>query len=760
MPEQVWLGQFNIISGQPNEAGPYAATLAGRNAAGIRVDLFLVLQPTRPDTDGLCGEIAGAIEGAFGHTEYSVTGNLLLACGAAQQRLREWNRSSLPEHRMGLGLTLMALAGDEAYLAQAGPSTAFYRHAGRLDRLEPQEQESQRPLGLDDSLAPWFHRLQLGVSDTILLLSGSAGERVEPRAIDHLLSLDPETALSEIYRYVRSEPNVGAVLVSVLDDLAPAERSGDDTTGGEPRRSSAQPPSRSTPERAPASDERPRPGSAPRPDEPRRRGPSPLGRNAFTFDLPPEMLDEPVLDDASARGMIRQLLAGLDPFRRVRAGHPDKGDGVLRVLGDEKPRPPLAPPPYALASAGAVLEGSDSVARSRVQMRAVAPGFRSPFPSLAGAGLSRSMLLGGIGVVALGAALWFGVPALANSGRTQRFTTLMRSTQTELAGAQSTQDLGKRRELLNQAMSNVDEARRLKPDDPAAASAATSVADAVTVMNAVYNVPSVPVLADLSAAGLSNSTDVEVATGDRYYVLDLAGGKVIGVPRDNASPPEVIYEAGSSSDGVQGAKASHIAWQSSTGPGDPGTLLILDEQHHLFGYSRLQLRSMPLRGAEGSKTATAMAFANASLYILDAPGGTVWKYAPSSDGGFNTDPAPAVARADIKDATGMSVVGGIFLTGQDGKIRRFVDGQENDFTMPGIDKPPAAPQAPIYDATSSSLFVADRGNSRVVQLQGDGRFERQLVNTQLGSLRGLAVDPGQKRLVGVTGQSLVAIPLP
>ena len=106
------------------------------------------------------------------------------------------------------------------------------------------------------------------------------------------------------------------------------------------------------------------------------------------------------------------------------------------------------------------------------------------------------------------------------------------------------------------------------------------------------------------------------------------------------------------------------------------------------------------------------------------------------------------------------MVGGIFLTGQDSRIRRFLDGQEGQFKLAGIDKPPAAPRPPLYDPKAGLMYVADRGNNRIIVLEGDGRFKRQLVHTRLAGLRGAAVDTDQDRLVGVIGQSLVAIPLP
>jgi len=258
-----------------------------------------------------------------------------------------------------------------------------------------------------------------------------------------------------------------------------------------------------------------------------------------------------------------------------------------------------------------------------------------------------------LGVVALALMLWFGLPALADSGRSHRFETLVRSTQTELTTAQSEADLSKRRELLNQAVSNIDEARRLRPGDPQAQSEATSVSDALTVLDAVYNLPDVPTVADLSTVGLSPSSAVEVAAGDRLYVLDVSGGKVFAVSRDASVPPEVVFEDGSDVDGVHAVKAHHIAWQPPQDPGDDGTLLILDAGRHLFGLSRNDLRAIGLRGVEQWRGDTGMAVSGESLYILDAAAGLVWRYA-SSPSGFDSDPAPAVARADIRDATGIS----------------------------------------------------------------------------------------------------------
>ncbi len=732
MPERTWQGQFNIIAGQAQQDGPYADAITNRSAAESSADLFVTLQPMRTDTDQLCGEVVQTISRIFGRAQYSITGNLLLALGKAHQHLREWNRASLAEHRNSIGVSCAVIVGDDGYLAQAGESAAFLRHNGLVQRFEPLEKEARAPLGSlaeGQSLSPWFHSFKLEQGDTLLLLSGNLAARLDTPSIDGCLVLEPDDALAALFRLARPDQDCGAVLVRILENLAiePDDEGDEEQPLSIARRRSTTAMIESL--RSRRHDDIDQPLSEPplRPDRTGRRPPSPLGRS------------------------------GIDPARMA---HPDAGKGVLRVFGYEIPRAPFSGPAHALPTADAVLAAAQEMPRTSLRVRADHPGFRNAFHRLdSGRRSTKPFVGGGVAVIAIALVFWFGLPALMNTGRTQRFQTLVQSAQTEITSAQTEVDLSKRRELLNQAVSNIDEARRLKPQDQAVQGESATAQDALSVLDAVYTLPDVPVLADLAAAGLSPSSAVEVAAGDRYYVLDFAAGKVFAAPRDGSGPPEVVYEDGSDIDGVHAGKAHHIAWQTPESAGASGTLLILDAGRHLFGLSRNDLRAIPLRGVEQWRQDTAMALSGTTLYVLDAPAGLVWRYAGSA-AGFDNDPAPAVARQDIRDASGISVVSGIFLTGQDTRIRRFLDGQETSFKLAGIDKQPAAPQAPLYDPATSSLYISDRGNSRIVVLEGDGRFKRQLVNARLAGLRGTAVDTGQGRLVGVIGQALVAIPLP
>jgi hypothetical protein len=707
--EPLWLGQFNLVGGGVQEDGPYAATTITRSVAESVADFCITLQPYGNPTGGILEEALAAAARIFGRTQYSITANLLLALDAVHKRLQEWNLAHTPDERVAAGVSCVAFQGSDCYLAQAGPSTAFLLHARTTERLEPVEPDSRIALGAAGVIAPCFRRLALARGDALLLVTEGIGASAETAAVARCLERRPEDVLPAVLHYLGTGADGGVIFAGVLEDPAPARTLLERGVPG---------------------------GASPTPAQP-------LVRQS----------DVSSHQDSTSLGRNR--------FQRVDAAHPDAGGGVLRVYGAEMQRDPRRPLKSGHPSES--LRAAAGVARPSVRLSARHPSFRDAFR---GGGWSQRLLrppvLATFGVVFLVAVAWLAVPALMGMGRSQRFETLLTTAQRDLNAAQSEVDLSKRRELLSQAQTSAAEAQRLKPQDQRAQRQANDASGAISIMNAVYELPDVPSIADLSNAGLSPSTAVELAAGDRLYVLDVSAGKVYAVSDASTTGPEVMYENGSQIDGIRAGKAQHLAWQPPARPGDAGALLILDADRHLFGLSRGDLRSIPLRGVEQWRTATAMAFNGGSLYILDADGGLVWRYAPSSDG-FDTDPAPAIARQDIRDTTQISVVGGIFLTsqtGQDARIRRFLDGQETPFKLAGIDRTPVAPGPPLFDPASGLLYIADRGNSRVVVLQGDGRFQRQLVHAKLAGLRGLAVDSPHNRLVGVIGQALVAIPLP
>ena len=233
-------GHFNIVGGVVREDGPYVAVLEDRNPAESVADLYLVVEPAQAGNGQFCADLLQLAERHFGRPQYSLTGNLLQALRAMQEHLRAWNKTVQPEERVSAGCTCLTVSGDEAYVAQAGPSVAYLRHSGRLHRIEPLEPESQAPLGTRIACSPSFSRYQLVQGDTLLLSSSRFAALADDGRTDQILALPPGDALPEIYRLARGETEFSALYLAVTGELQPSEPG---NAGGEqaPARGAATP---------------------------------------------------------------------------------------------------------------------------------------------------------------------------------------------------------------------------------------------------------------------------------------------------------------------------------------------------------------------------------------------------------------------------------------------------------------------------------------------------------------------------------------
>src|SRR5581483_9302267 len=127
----MWFGQFNITGGETTEEGPYVGIFEGtRSADGV--GLYAVAEPVGGATAALCNEVLDALAASFGHPEAALTANLLRAVAAAHQCVREWNRLHGTERTAGVGLSCVAIRGNEAYLAQCGSALVLAQTGGRF----------------------------------------------------------------------------------------------------------------------------------------------------------------------------------------------------------------------------------------------------------------------------------------------------------------------------------------------------------------------------------------------------------------------------------------------------------------------------------------------------------------------------------------------------------------------------------------------------------------------------------------------------
>jgi len=158
------------------------------------------------------------------------------------------------------------------------------------------------------------------------------------------------------------------------------------------------------------------------------------------------------------------------------------------------------------------------------------------------------------------------------------------------------------------------------------------------------------------------------------------------------------------------------------------------------------------------------------LYVLDPNTNKVWRYDATPDGYSGAAYEWLQTAVDLAGVVDMAVGDGIYLLYADGRISKLIQGQPADFSTADWDALPRDPKAlSSYPPDETEwVYVADSGNSRIVQSAKDGKFTRQfrLSDAQLAGkgdvlskVTGLFVDETVKRAYFLSGNKLYVISL-
>jgi hypothetical protein len=216
----LWVGQFGIAGGQALADTPWIGVYPEEVRGPDASDLYLLVEPVTAGSAEFCGELKQAVASVFHSSKASLTGGLLRALQGAHENLRDWNRRSVKDQRVALGVSCVAVRGQEAYLAQVAPSGAVFYHDGQAELLQPSLPDATEPLGLYEEFWPEFSRFDMEIGDRLLLLTPGLVQALPPEEPAESLELSVAEVLPALYRRVRSLPDCGAMLLAAVADEA------------------------------------------------------------------------------------------------------------------------------------------------------------------------------------------------------------------------------------------------------------------------------------------------------------------------------------------------------------------------------------------------------------------------------------------------------------------------------------------------------------------------------------------------------------
>ena len=219
----IWVGRYAIANGQVQEHGPWLAE-RGRNDGDGAARLLVLTEPVDQRSGEFCHEVASAVAELFARETLSITGGLLRALEQAHGNLAEWNRRSLREHQVSMGVTCVVIREQEATIAQVGPGSVYVWGSDGYQRLTTDGEPSALPLGGSEPVEPLFRSVSLA-DRQLLLVSSEVESVVLPAEIASTLASGPERSLAELFMQTREISDMAAVLVAEVDgaeEMAPA----------------------------------------------------------------------------------------------------------------------------------------------------------------------------------------------------------------------------------------------------------------------------------------------------------------------------------------------------------------------------------------------------------------------------------------------------------------------------------------------------------------------------------------------------------
>ena len=681
---QAVTGQLYIVEGEPQEVkaapGLLAQSPPGKAARGrARDSLFVHLSLTgRPEeTENLAQDLLDAISKRFYETAGSVTSALRNAILEANRLLLRRNMSRTGPTREG-AVTCAVLRGEELYVVQSGEALALIGRNFGVERLPTGEPAQMTPLGRTAGPELRYFHNWLEPGDMLLLLDPRLAhlpaEQVKPVLVDSTV----EDGIPQMTAIIGEES--GRLLLIEFTDEPPVDLPETRVSRPEP---AAPPPS-------------PSPRTLPPPTEkPLREGARPGGKSAGKgkprIRMPDVELPSPERVEDTARRATSQTARGLS-----------RATGWLAELVEHL-RPPRdeeeeeTPAGWALPALLVIL-----------------------IPVLV------AVVVGGVYV---------------QRGRVTRASELRQEMRQLLTQAEEASTEAEQRAAYNEVLALAQEAELLRPGNEEVERLRQEALRAMDRLEEVTRLTAQPLYRYEEGTAIRGVTLRGGLNGD-IYTLDGANNRVLlheteedYVTLTAEEPQEIIFGGQAVGSHVVGALID-MFWRPSGTQASIEGLAVLDGRGALLTYhpNFSNVRAAPLGLASEWLEPVATAQFNERLYVLDTEAGQMWRYFPEGDGFYVDEGQRALSLPDLDQAVDAAIYsedGSVLVLYADGRLRRYGQDSllwdEGVLTRSGMETPFVAPThiKIVGRGLNSSVFVADPGTGRIVQLSLGGTFLAQ-----------------------------------
>lgn len=701
MELQAVIGELYLLDGVVQVATPVPGLLVQpapkKTARGRDKDyLFVHLSLTgRPEAYAETAQtLLNLIHEAYFQSTGSVTAALRKAIMTANQMLLRANMSKESPVRQG-AVMCAVLREQELFMVQAGEAFALIARDFGVERLPDKDPQRMTPLGLTAGLDLRYFHNWLEPGDMMLLadprLTNLPGDAMKNALVDSTVEdslprlkriVGADTGRLLLVEFVDEAPvDLPAPVTPLVAGTGPAEMTGTKAAAGV---AAAGVTAAAVSAATPSTGARQVPRRSVRPAEERHADPQSLASQPRP-DLPS---GEEVSD--SARRASSRLALGLA--------------GITAWLAEMMAR---------------MRPGRDETADDET-------GWAVPVAIAVLIPIIVAVIVTGVYV---------------QRGRVQRMSQIKREMNQAIGLAQQTDEDLLQRQYYQEVLVLAAEAQALRPDDAdiqllrQTALVELDLIDDVTRLlgERLYTYPSG---SDMHGVVLREGFNGDIYTHDqavnRIFRHETSEDylTLLGEAAD-----EILFSGQAVGTHVTG-RITDMIWRPSGQEVTQSSLAVLDASGAIINYipSFSELRAVRLGLASEWQNPVSLKQFNERIYVLDNGAGVIWRYFPEGDGFYVDEEQRTLELPELDQAVDFDIYsedGSVVVLYNDGRIRRYVEGSplwdESTLLESGLDPPLVAPNRIkiIGRGLNSSIFVADPGSSRLIQLSLGGTFLAQ-----------------------------------
>ncbi len=375
-------------------------------------------------------------------------------------------------------------------------------------------------------------------------------------------------------------------------------------------------------------------------------------------------------------------------------------------------------------------------------------------------------------VLLLGAAILVGTSVLSIKARLAKAEVEELAAEVEelLTQVDAEEDTEARMALLAEAQGLLDQPAEGQVESPSLDELSREVA---LHWDGLTGVVRLPLTQEVVWSTAEQSAQHIVVHDDAAYVVDESGTFVYQYALDDtgrlvADQEPLRWELPGQQGELSADQIADFEWvEAANGRLTPALLILTTEGSVLELGTDGSLMTVAVSQLLPWENPQALGTYSGNLYVLDPGHENIIKYVPDGDD-YQHDPVDYLrAAADVPwpEVIDMSIDGFIYLLLADGSIMKFAGGEAQAFPEKGLYPPLEEPLGISASPDSSSVFVADSSEGRIVEFTLEGQFVRQYRASldgedHLGEMTAFTVDATRSRVLIATASGLYSAALP